>query len=63
MFLDPAQTLVGAGVWENVKVIMPLELDRVVDRPRLLDCSHGWPRGFPKENRAFSACVWMGGVM
>ena len=27
MFLDPAQTLVGARVWENVEVIMPLELD------------------------------------
>ena len=27
MFLDHAQTLVGARVWENVEVIMPRELD------------------------------------
>ena len=63
MFLDPAQTLVGARVWENVEVIMPRELDTSGRSPTTFRPQPRMAEGLPQENRAFSACVGMGGVM
>ena len=49
MFLDPAQTLVGARVWENVEVIMPLELDTSGRSPTTSRPQPRMAEGLPQE--------------
>jgi len=42
------------GWWNTSTGCVPSSSTQFADRPRLLDRSHGWPRGVPQENRAFS---------